>query len=41
MIWKTVYCTKEHTGSEEDYAIYKEALNHATAEICNSKRSYE
>ena len=30
-----------HTGSEEDNAIHKEALNQATAEIRNSKRSYE
>ena len=29
-----------HTGSEEDYVIYKEALNQATVEIGNSKRSY-
>ena len=32
IMWKTY----RHTGSEEDYAIYKEALNQAT----NSKRSY-
>ena len=37
MMWKTY----RHTGSEEDYAIYKEALNQASAEIKNSKRSYE
>ena len=37
MMWKTY----RHTGSEEDYIIYKEALNQATAEIRNSKRSYE
>ena len=37
MMWKTY----RHTGSEEDYSIYKEALNRATAEIRNSKRSYE
>ena len=37
MIWKTY----RHTGSEEDYAIYKEALNQATAEIRNLKRSYK
>ena len=30
-----------YTGNEEDYAIYKEALNQATAEIINSKRSYK
>ena len=36
MMWKTY----RHIGSEEDYAIYKEALNQATAEIRNSKRSY-
>ena len=33
--------TYRQTGSEEDYTIYKEALNSATAEIRNSKRSYE
>ena len=33
--------TYRHNGSEEDYAIYKEALNQATAEIRNSNRSYE
>ena len=37
MMWKTC----RHTGSEEDYSIYKEALNQATAEIRNSKRRYE
>ena len=37
MMWKRY----RHTGSEEDYAIYKEALNQATAETRNSKRSYE
>ena len=37
MMWKTY----RHTGSEKDYAIYKEALNQTTAEIRNSKRSYE
>ena len=37
MMWKTY----RHIGSEEDYSIYKEALNRATAEIRNSKRSYE
>ena len=37
MMWKTY----RHTGSEEDYSIYKEALNQATAETRNSKRSYE
>ena len=36
-MWKTY----RHTGSEEDYANYKEALSQATAEIRNSKRSYE
>ncbi|KAK2174669.1 hypothetical protein NP493_781g00000 [Ridgeia piscesae] len=33
MMWKRY----RHTGSEEDYNIYKEALNQATAEIRNSK----
>ena len=37
IIWKAY----RHTGSEEDYSIYKEALNQATAKIRNSKRSYE
>ena len=37
MMWKTY----RHIGSEGDYSIYKEALNQATAEIRNSKRSYE
>ena len=37
MIWKTY----KHTGSEEDYSIYKEALNQAQAGITNSKRSNE
>ena len=37
MMWKTY----RHNGSEEDYAIYKHALNQATADIRNSKRSYE
>ena len=36
-MWKTY----RHTGSEEDYTIYKDALNQATAEIIKSKRSYE
>ena len=36
-MWKTY----GYTGSEEDYTIYKEALYQATAEIRNSKRSYE
>ena len=30
-----------HTGSGEDHAICKEAINQATAEIKTSKRSYE
>ena len=38
---QTMWKTYRHNGSEEDYAIYKEALNQATAEIRNSKRSYE
>ena len=38
MMWKTY----RPTGSEEDYTIYKEALNHATAGgIANAKRSNE
>ena len=38
---QTMWKTYRHNESEEDYAIYKEALNQATAEIRNSKRSYE
>ena len=34
----TVY---RHTRKDEDYANYKEALNAATTEIRQSKRSYE
>ena len=30
-----------HTRKDEDYANYKEALNEATTEIRQSKRSYE
>ena len=37
MMWKTY----RHNGSEEDYVICNDALNQATAEIRNSKRSYE
>ena len=37
MMWKRY----RHTGSEEDYSIYNEAFNQATAEMRNSKRSYE
>jgi len=37
IMWKTY----THTLSEEDYSIYKETFNQATAEIRNSKRSYE
>ncbi len=29
------------TGNDEDYNIYKEAPNQTTAEIRNSKRSYQ
>ena len=36
-MWKR----NRHTESEEDYAIYKDALDQTTAEIRNSKRSYE
>ena len=37
IMWKSY----KHTGSEEDYAIYKETPHQATAEVQNSKRSYE
>ena len=33
--------TYRHTGSEEYYSNYKESFNQATAEMRNSKRSYE
>ena len=33
--------TYRHSGREEEYAIDKEALNQATAEIRNWKRWYE
>ena len=36
-MWKTY----RHTGSEEDYTIYKDAFSQASADIRNSKRSYE
>ena len=35
---QTMWKTYRHNGSEEDYAIYKEALNQATAEIRNIQR---
>ena len=34
MMWKTY----RHTGIEEGYAIYKEALNQTTAVITNSEK---
>ena len=37
MLWR-VY---KHTGNVEDYTNYKEALNLATTEIRNSKRTFE
>ena len=37
MLWR-VY---KHTGNEEDYTNYKEALNHATTEIRKSNRTFE
>ena len=31
----------KHTGKDEDYDAYKEALNAATNEVRNSKRNFE
>ena len=36
-MWRVYRCTRK----DEDYANYKEALNAATTEIRQSKRSYE
>ena len=38
---KTMWRVYRRTRKEEDNAIYKEALNAATTEIRQSKRSYE
>ena len=38
---QTMWRVYRRTGKEEDYAKYKEALNAATTEIRQSKRSYE
>ena len=38
---QTMWRVYRRTGKEEDYANYKEALNAATTEIRQSKRSYE
>ena len=38
---QTMWRVYRHTRKEEDYANYKEALNAATTEIRQSKRSYE
>ena len=31
----------KHTGKDEDYEVYKEALNAATNEVRKSKRNFE
>ena len=31
----------KHTGKDQDYVVYKEALNAATNEVRNSKRNFE
>ena len=31
----------KHTGKDNDYGAYKEALNAATNEVRNSKRNFE
>ena len=41
MLKQTMWRVYRRTGKEEDYANYKEALNAATTEIRQSKRSYE
>ena len=38
---QTMWRVYRHTRKDEDYANYKEALNAATTEIRQSKRSYE
>ena len=41
MVKQTMWRVYRRTRKEEDYAKYKEALNAATTEIRQSKRSYE
>ena len=41
MLKQTMWRVYRRTRKEEDYAKYKEALNAATTEIRQSKRSYE
>ena len=41
MVKQTMWTVYRRTKKEEDYAKYKEALNAATTEIRQSKRSYE
>ena len=31
----------KHTGKDQDYVVYKEALNAATNEVRKSKRNFE
>ena len=31
----------KHTGNDEDYEVYKEALNTATNEVRKAKRNFE
>ena len=31
----------KHTGKDQDYVVYKEALNAATKEVRKSKRNFE
>ena len=37
-MWTVVY---KHTGKDQDYVVYKEALNAATNEVRKSKRNFE
>ena len=41
MLKQTMWRVYRRTRKEEDYANYKDALNTATTEIKQSKRSYE
>ena len=38
---QNVYRFYKHTGKEQDYVVYKEALNAATNEVRKSKRNFE
>ena len=38
---KNIWRVYKHTGNDQDYVVYKEALNAATNEIRKSKRNFE